>query len=83
MNSIRATQFRQWATGILRVFTLRGYVIDRARMESGEVLGRDYFEELLKGGRAQKTVLRKTLGFCIHNTVGVLFLGLMPKLPVN
>lgn len=48
VNSIRATQFRQWATGILRDFTLRGYVIDRARMESGEVLGRDYFEELLE-----------------------------------
>ncbi|EFL94030.1 virulence RhuM family protein [Mobiluncus curtisii] len=48
VNSIRATQFRQWATGILRDFTLRGYVIDRARMESGEVLGQDYFEELLE-----------------------------------
>lgn len=48
VNSIRATQFRQWATSILRDFTLRGYVIDRARMESGQILGHDYFEELLQ-----------------------------------
>lgn len=48
VNSIRATQFRQWATGILRDFTLRGYVIDRERMESGEILGEDYFEQLLQ-----------------------------------
>lgn len=47
VNSVRATQFRQWATGILRDFTLRGYVIDRERMESGEILGVDYFEQLL------------------------------------
>lgn len=48
INSIRATQFRQWATAVLRDFTLRGYVIDRARMESGKILGHDYFEELLQ-----------------------------------
>lgn len=48
VNSIRATQFRQWATAVLRDFTLRGYIIDRARMESGTILGHDYFEELLQ-----------------------------------
>ncbi len=48
VNSIRATQFRQWATRILRDFTLRGYVIDRERMEQGEILGVDYFEQLLQ-----------------------------------
>lgn len=48
VNSIRATQFRQWATGILRDFTLRGYLIDRERMEAGEILGEDYFEQLLQ-----------------------------------
>ncbi len=48
VNSIRATQFRQWATAVLRDFTLRGYIIDRARMESGKILGHDYFEELLQ-----------------------------------
>lgn len=35
VNSIRATHFRQWATRVLRDFTLRGYVVDRNRMEAG------------------------------------------------
>lgn len=48
VNSIRATQFRQWATKTLRDFTLRGYVIDRERMEAGKILGEDYFEKLLQ-----------------------------------
>ncbi|MCD7708473.1 MAG: virulence RhuM family protein [Clostridiales bacterium] len=47
VNSIRATQFRQWCTYILRQFALRGYVIDRKRMENGSFIGEDYFEHLL------------------------------------
>ena len=47
VNSIRATQFRQWCTYVLRQFTIRGYVIDKKRMENGSFLGEDYFEHLL------------------------------------
>ena len=47
VNSIRATQFRQWATSVLREFAIRGYVLDRKRMENGSFLGEDYFEHLL------------------------------------
>ena len=47
VNSIRATQFRQWATNVLRQFAIRGYVLDRKRMENGTFLGEDYFEHLL------------------------------------
>lgn len=47
VNSIRATQFRQWATRILRQFAIKGYVLDRKRMENGTFLGEDYFEHLL------------------------------------
>jgi hypothetical protein len=47
VNSIRATQFRQWATSVLRDFAIRGYVIDRKRMENGTFLGEDYYEHLL------------------------------------
>ena len=47
VNSIRATQFRQWATSVLRQYAIRGYVIDRKRMENGTFLGEDYFEHLL------------------------------------
>jgi hypothetical protein len=48
VNSKRATAFRQWATGVLRDFTLRGYVLDRKRMENGAFLDDDYFERLLE-----------------------------------
>ena len=47
VNSIRATQFRQWATNVLRQFAIRGYVIDKNRMENGSFIGEDYFEHLL------------------------------------
>lgn len=48
VNSKRATQFRIWATKVLRDFTLRGYVVDKQRMAQGEILGEDYFEQLLQ-----------------------------------
>lgn len=47
VNSIRATQFRQWATAVLRQFAIRGYVLDKKRMENGTFLDEDYFEHLL------------------------------------
>lgn len=47
VNSIRATQFRQWATNVLRQFAIRGYVLDKKRMENGSFLSEDYFEHLL------------------------------------
>ena len=47
VNSKRATAFRQWATVVLRNFALRGYVIDKKRMENGTFFGEDYFEHLL------------------------------------
>lgn len=47
VNSVRATQFRQWATAVLRQYAIRGYVLDKKRMENGTFLGEDYFEHLL------------------------------------
>ena len=47
VNSKRATQFRQWATQVLRDFAIKGYVIDKKRMENGSFLSTDYFEHLL------------------------------------
>ena len=46
-TSVRATQFRQWATSVLKVYAIRGYVLDRKRMENGTFLDEDYFEHLL------------------------------------
>ena len=51
VNSLRATQFRQWATRVLREFAVKGYVLDKARMENGAFLGEDYFERLLEETR--------------------------------
>lgn len=48
VNSARATQFRQWATGILREFAIKGFVLDKKRLENGSFLGEDYFERLLE-----------------------------------
>ncbi len=47
VNSVRATQFRRWATSVLRTFAIQGYVLDRKRMENGAYLSEDYFEHLL------------------------------------
>lgn len=47
VNSTRATQFRQWATNVLRDFAIKGYVMDKKRLENGTYLGEDYFESLL------------------------------------
>lgn len=48
VNSLRATQFRQWATQVLREFAIKGYVLDRKRLENGAFLGKDYYERLLE-----------------------------------
>lgn len=48
VNSIRATQFRQWATQVLREYAIKGYVLDKKRMENGTFLDEDYFEHLLE-----------------------------------
>ncbi|QAR32752.1 cell filamentation protein Fic [Geovibrio thiophilus] len=48
VNSVRATQFRQWATGVLKEFAIKGYVLDKRRLENGSFLGEDYFERLLE-----------------------------------
>lgn len=47
VNSKRATQFRQWATQVLREFAIKGFVLDKKRLENGSFLGKDYFENLL------------------------------------
>jgi len=48
VNSRRATQFRQWATQVLRDYAIKGWVMDKERMENGAFLSVDYFERLLE-----------------------------------
>jgi hypothetical protein len=47
VNSKRATQFRQWATQVLKEFAIKGYVLDKKRLENGSFLNENYFEQLL------------------------------------
>ena len=48
VNSLRATQFRRWATNVLKTFTIQGYVLDKERMKNGSFIDKDYFEKLLE-----------------------------------
>jgi hypothetical protein len=47
VNSTRATQFRQWAIGILRDFAIRGYVLDKERLKNGSFFDQAYFDNLI------------------------------------
>jgi hypothetical protein len=51
VNSKRATQFRQWATQVLKEFAIKGFVLDKKRLENGSFLSEDYFEQLLEAIR--------------------------------
>jgi len=42
------SQFRRWATSILKTFTIQGYVLDKTRMKNGSFINEDYFEKLLE-----------------------------------
>ncbi len=48
VNSKKATQFRQWATSVLKDFAIKGFVLDKKRLENGSFLGKNYFDKLLE-----------------------------------
>ncbi len=48
VNSKKATQFRQWATSVLKEFAIKGFVVDKKRLENGSFLGKNYFDKLLE-----------------------------------
>lgn len=59
VNSLRATQFRQWATVVLRNFAIRGYVLDKERLKNGTFLNEEYFDQLLEEIREIRASERK------------------------
>lgn len=59
INSVRATQFRQWATSVLRTFAVQGYVLDKRRLENGQIFDEEYFEHLLDEIREIRASERK------------------------
>lgn len=59
INSVRATQFRQWATQVLKTFAIQGYVLDKNRLENGQIFDEEYFEHLLDEIREIRASERK------------------------
>lgn len=48
VNSREATQFRIWATSVLRDYVIKGFVLDESKLKNGSRFGKDYFDELLE-----------------------------------
>lgn len=48
VNSHQATQFRIWATSVLREFIIKGFVLDDERLKQGKHFGKDHFDELVE-----------------------------------
>ena len=60
VNSERAVQFRKWATGIIKEYTIKAYVMDDERLKNdGTILGKQYFEEQLERIREIRLSERK------------------------
>ncbi|MBR5505264.1 MAG: virulence RhuM family protein [Clostridia bacterium] len=60
VNSIRATHFRKWATGVLKEFMIKGFAIDDDRLKQGKTaFGKDYFRELLERVRSIRASERR------------------------
>ena len=60
VNSAKATKFRIWATGILKDYIKKGFVLDDERLKQGEtVFGKDYFRELLERVRSIRASERR------------------------
>jgi hypothetical protein len=59
VNSKRATQFRQWATNVLKNYAIKGWVLDKERLKNGAYLDENFFDELLAEIREIRASERK------------------------
>lgn len=60
VNSIQATRFRIWATGILKEYMIKGFAMDDERLKQGKTaFGKDYFRELLERVRSIRASERR------------------------
>ena len=59
VNSSQATQFRIWATKILREYIIKGFAMDDDRLKNGQYFGKDYFKELLERVRSIRASERR------------------------
>ena len=59
VNSKKATQFRIWATGVLREYIIKGFALDDNMLKNGRTFGQDYFKELLRRVRSIRASERR------------------------
>lgn len=59
VNSKQATKFRQWTTGVLREYIVKGFVLNDDLLKNGKPFGDDYFDELLDRIRDIRTSERR------------------------
>ena len=59
VNSAQATQFRIWATALIREFIIKGFAMDDERLKNGRYFGKDYFNELLERVRSIRASERR------------------------
>ena len=59
VNSSQATQFRIWATKVLRGYIIKGFAMDDDRLKNGQYFGKDYFKELLERVRSIRASERR------------------------
>lgn len=59
VNSKKATQFRIWATGVLREYIIKGFALDDNMLKNGRAFGKDYFKELLRRIRSIRASERR------------------------
>jgi hypothetical protein len=59
VNSKQATQFRIWASKILKEYIIKGFAMDDERLKNGRYFGKDYFRELLERVRSIRTSERR------------------------
>lgn len=59
VNSLKATKFRIWATGVLKEFIIKGFVLDDERLKQSKNFGKDYFDELLERVRSIRASERR------------------------
>lgn len=59
VNSAQATQFRIWATALIKEYIIKGFVMDDERLKNGRFFGKDYFRELLERVRSIRASERR------------------------
>ena len=59
VNSAQATQFRIWATALIKEYIIKGFAMDDERLKNGRFFGKDYFRELLERVRSIRASERR------------------------